>query len=112
MGQVKLESVRRKAGGRIPLTPRVPKSGSVTTLCGQTLAAGTFTAVDAEADCTNCIRRSQDQGRISGAFFAQDEGSELLKLSLEQARLRKPPPKEPAPPADKPVAWPAPKPPP
>lgn len=111
--QVKLESVRRKTGGRIHLTPRVPKSGSVTTLCNQTLAAGTFAAVEDAADCTNCIRRSQDQGRISGAFFAQDEGSELLKLSLEQARLRRPPTKPPAPAAsDKPVAWPAPKPPP
>ncbi|GAC1513521.1 MAG: hypothetical protein NVS1B3_18020 [Candidatus Dormibacteraceae bacterium] len=114
MGQVKLETVRRKSGGRIHLTPRVPRSGPVTTLCGQALAAGTFSAVDAEADCTNCMRRSQDQGRISGAFFAQDEGSELLKLSIEQARLRKPQPKEPPPPSDpdKPVAWPAPKAPP
>jgi hypothetical protein len=111
--QVKLESVRRKTGGRIHLTPRVPKSGPVTTLCNQTLAAGTFAAVEDAADCTNCIRRSQDQGRISGAFFAQDEGSELLKLSLEQARLRRPPTKPPIPAApDKPVAWPAPKPPP
>src|ERR1700682_6149225 len=114
--QVKLESVRRKAGGksggRIHLTPRVPKSGPVTTLCNQTLAAGTFAAVEDAADCTNCIRRSQDQGRISGAFFAQDEGSELLKLSLEQARLRRPPTKPPASAPDKPVAWPAPKPPP
>jgi hypothetical protein len=113
--QVKLESVRRKTGGRIHLTPKVPRSGPVTTLCGQTLAAGTFSAVEAAADCTNCIRRSQDQGRISGAFFAQDEGSELLKLSLEQARLRRPPTKPPTPPPsdpDKPVAWPAPKPPP
>ena len=112
--QVKLESVRRKTGGRIHLTPRVPRSGPVTTLCGQTLAAVTFSAVVAAADCTNCIRRSQDQSRISGAFFAQDEGSELLKLSLEQARQRKPPPKTSPPPSasDKPVAWPAPKPPP
>jgi hypothetical protein len=113
--QVKLESVRRKTGGRIHLTPKVPRSGPVTTLCGQTLAAGTFSAVEAAADCTNCIRRSQDQGRISGAFFAQDEGSELLKLSLEQARLRRPPTRPPTPPPsdpDKPVAWPAPKPPP
>jgi hypothetical protein len=113
--QVKLESVRRKTGGRIHLTPKVPRSGPVTTLCGQTLAAGTFAAVEAAADCTNCIRRSQDQGRISGAFFAQDEGSELLKLSLEQARLRRPPTKPPTPPPsdpDKPVAWPAPKAPP
>ena len=110
--QVKLESVRRKTGGRIHLTPKVPRTGPVTTLCGQTLAAGTFSAVEAKTDCTNCIRRSQDQGRISGAFFAQDEGSELLKLSLEQARLRKPPPTSPPPSApDKPVAWPAPKPP-
>ena len=112
--QIKLESVRRKSGGRIHLTPKVPRSGPVTTLCGQTLAAGTFSAIEAEADCTNCTRRSQDQGRISGAFFAQDEGAELLKLSLEQARLRKPPAKEAPPPSDpdKPVAWPAPKPPP
>jgi hypothetical protein len=111
--QVKLESVRRKTGGRIHLTPRVPKSGQVTTLCGQTLAAGTFAAVETPADCTNCIRRSQDQGSISGAFFAQDEGSELLKLSLEQARLRRPSTTPPTPAApDRPVAWPAPKPPP
>src|ERR1700682_3489243 len=111
--QVKLESVRRKTGGRIHLTPKVPKSGPVTTLCGQTLAAATYAAVDAEADCNNCIRRSQDQARISGAFLPQDEGSERLKLSLEQARLRRPPTKPPAPSdPDKPVAWPAPKPPP
>jgi hypothetical protein len=112
--KVKLESVRRRTGGRIHLTPRVPRSGPVTTLCGQTLAAGTFSAAEAEADCAICVRRSQDQGRISGAFFAQEEGSELLRLSLEQARLRKPPPNESTRPAapEKPVAWPAPKAPP
>ncbi len=113
--QLKLESVRRKTGGRIHLTPRVPKSGPVTTLCGQNLAAGTFAAVDTEADCSNCIRRSQDQGRISGAFFAQDEGSELLRLSLEQAKFRNPTrgdaPRRPGAP-EKPVVWPTAKPPP
>lgn len=45
------------------------------------------------ADCTNCIRRSRDQSRISSAFFEQEEGSELLRLSLEQARARRPAPK-------------------
>ena len=112
--QVRLESVRRKTGGRIHLTPRVPRSGPVTTLCGQTLAAGTFSAVDGLADCTNCQRRSTDQGRISGAFFAQEEGSELLRLSLEQARARKPaaPSSPPRLTVVKPVAWPEPKPPP
>ena len=118
--RVKLESVRRTSGGRIHLTPRVPKTGPVETLCGQTLGEGSYTAVGDEADCTNCIRRSKDQGRISGAFFAQDEGSELLRLSLEQARSRKPA-RGTSPPAHaegasstgfKPVVWPAPKPPP
>jgi len=110
---VRLESVRRKSGGRSHLTPRVPRSGPVTTLCGQTLADGTFGGVEDAADCANCIRRSQDQGRISGAFFAQDEGSELLRLSLEQARERKPPTGEtPRPAAEPRVVWPAAKPPP
>ena len=116
--KVRLESVRRKSGGRIHLTPRVPRSGPVTTLCGQTLDDGSYVAVDADPDCANCIRRSKDQGRISGAFFAQDEGSELLRLSLEQARSRRPaaahatqPPKASTEKAGQ-VVWPAPKPPP
>lgn len=87
---IRLESVRRKSGGRIHMTPRIPGSGPVTTLCGQTLADGTYTASDAVADCTNCIRRSRDQSHISSAFFEQEEGSELLRLSLEQARQRRP----------------------
>jgi hypothetical protein len=90
----------------------------VSTLCGQTLAGGTFAATDEPANCTNCIRRSRDQARISGAFFAQEEGSELLRLSLEQARGRKPalhvlpqPAAEKEREKGKPVVWPAPKPP-
>jgi len=113
--QVRLEAVRRKSGGRIHLTPRVPRGGPVTTLCGQTLGEGSFAATDSEADCANCIRRSRDQARISGAFFAQEEGSELLRLSLEQARTRKPDLRvlpHPAGERDKPVVWPAPKAPP
>jgi len=110
-----LESVRRKSGGRIHLTPRVPRSGPVTTLCGQTLGDGSYAAVDAEPDCANCIRRSKDQARISGAFFAQEEGSELLRLSLEQARERRPNLRvlpQPGAGREKPVVWPAAKPPP
>jgi len=110
-----LESVRRKSGGRIHLTPRVPRSGPVTTLCGQTLGDGSYAAVDAEPDCANCIRRSKDQARISGAFFAQEEGSELLRLSLEQARERRPNLRvlpRPGASREKPVVWPAAKPPP
>ena len=87
---LRLESVRRKSGGRIHLTPRIPKSGALTTLCGQVLGEGAYTGTDAVADCANCIRRSRDQSRVSSAFFESDEGSELLRLSLEQARQRKP----------------------
>ena len=87
---VRLESVRRKSGGRIHLTPRLPKAGPVTTLCGQVLGEGAYAGTDAVADCANCIRRSSDQSRISSAFFESDEGSELLKLSLEHARQRRP----------------------
>jgi len=112
--KIKLESVRRKSGGRIHLTPRVPRSGPVATLCGQTLGEGSYAAVDAEPDCANCIRRSKDQARISGAFFAQEEGSELLRLSLEQARERRPNLRvlpQPGAAREKPVVWPAAKPP-
>jgi hypothetical protein len=87
---LRLESVQRKTGGRIHLTPKIPRSGPVTTLCGKDLPAGSFLAVDAAADCTICQRRSRDPSRISGAFFAQEEGSQLLQLSLEQARARRP----------------------
>jgi hypothetical protein len=90
MALVRLESVQRKSGGRIHLTPRVPRKGPVTTLCGQVLGEGAFEASDMPADCANCIRRSRDQSRISSAFFESEEGSELLRLSLEQARARKP----------------------
>ena len=103
---IKLESVRRKSGGRIHLTPRVPKSGHVTTLCGQTLVAGSYEGVEKAADCANCARRSRDASRISSAFFEQEEGSELLRLSIEQARFRKPAPRPSAQPA-KPVSRPS-----
>jgi hypothetical protein len=87
---VRLESVRRKSGGRVHLTPRIPRGGPVITLCGQTLGDGAYAATDMPADCANCIRRSRDQSRVSSAFFESEEGSELLRLSLEQARERRP----------------------
>jgi hypothetical protein len=95
---IELEAVRRKTGGRVHLTPHVPDSGPVTTLCGQTLAEGTYEAATAEADCRNCLRRRDDPGRVSSAFFQSDVGAELLQRSLEQARARQPR-ERPAPPA-------------
>src|SRR5215472_13990709 len=101
-----LEPVRRKTGGRIHLTPHVPDSGPVVTLCGQTFAEGTYEAATEEADCRNCLRRRDDPARVSSAFFQSDVGAELLQRSLEQARARQreerraPPPPPPAPAAE------------
>jgi hypothetical protein len=50
----------------------------------------------------SCLKRSRDPSRISGAFFAQEEGSQLLQLSLEQARARRPEGRS-TPASDKPV---------
>jgi hypothetical protein len=86
--RIELEPVRRKTGGRVHLTPHVPDSGPVMTLCGQTFAEGTYQATDAEADCRNCLRRRDDPARVSSAFFQSDVGAELLQRSLEQARAR------------------------
>jgi hypothetical protein len=101
--QIRLEPVRRKSGGRIHLTPRVPRSGPVETLCGQTLDAGSYVPSQDDADCVNCVRRSKDQSRVSGAFFAQDAGTELLRLSLEQARRDRPAGAGPPHPGQKPL---------
>jgi hypothetical protein len=119
---IELEAVRRKTGGRVHLTPHVPDSGPVVTLCGQTFAEGTYEAASAEADCRNCLRRRDDPARVSSAFFQSDVGAELLQRSLEQARARQreerrapPVPPAPAPTAERGRAAPrrpAPKPPP
>ncbi len=85
---IELERLRRRTGGRVHLTPHVPASGPVVTLCGQTFAEGTYEATDAEADCRNCLRRRDDPARVSSAFFQSDVGAELLQRSLEQARAR------------------------
>jgi len=86
---VDLERVRRKSGGRIHLTPHVPETGTVVSLCNQSFAEGTYERTEAEADCRNCLRRRDDPARVSSAFFQSDVGSELLERSLEQARTRR-----------------------
>jgi hypothetical protein len=94
---IDLERLQRLSGGRVHLTPHVPDSGPVVSLCGQTLAEGTYRAAEAEADCRNCLRRAGDAGRVSSAFFQSDVGAELLQRSLEQARERRANPPAPTP---------------
>jgi len=79
----------RKGKGRIHLTAPGAGSGEARTLCGQTLAAGAYEVVEADADCSICIRRRRDPAIVSSAYFTGDAGSRLLELSLEQARQRR-----------------------
>jgi hypothetical protein len=76
----------------------------VITLCGQTFAEATYRATGEEADCRNCLRRKDDAGRVSSAFFQSDVGAELLQRSLEQAKSRRS--ERPARPAPPPAAAP------
>ena len=76
----------------------MPPSAPAVTLCGRTLPAGAYRPTEAEVDCRSCLRRRDDPGRVSTAFFQSDAGSELLQRSLEQAQARR---------AERPAAEPA-----
>jgi hypothetical protein len=88
--QVQLQQVRKRSSGRVHLTVRIPKDGPVNTLCGQTYKSGEYEKTDDEADCKVCLRRQGNEAVVSSAFFNQDLGEELLRLSLQQARGRRP----------------------
>jgi len=91
--ETELKQVRRLTGGRVHLG--VEAEGDRQALCGAALEAGTYELTDRPADCRSCLRRKDDPTRLSSAFFASDQGSRLLELSLEQARRR--PRRQPAP---------------
>jgi hypothetical protein len=84
--KVQLQQVRKKSTGRVHLTVRVPKDGPVDTLCGKTYKPGEYEKTEDEADCNLCLRRQRNEAVVSSAFFNQDLGEELLRLSLQQAR--------------------------
>ena len=86
MQRIKLESVRRKSGGRVHLTPRVPRSGPVTTLCNQTLGDGSYVAVFRGLATNNDYTITQDRkGAIAvrGEFELKGEaGAPPKRVSL------------------------------
>ena len=88
--KVQLQQVRKKSTGRVHLTVRVPKDGPVDTLCGKTYKPGEYQPTDDQADCNLCLRRQGNEAVVSSAFFNQDLGEELLRLSLQQARGKRP----------------------
>jgi hypothetical protein len=88
--RVQLHHVRKRSTGRVHLTVRIPKDAAVHTLCGQTFKPGDYVPTDDDADCRICVRRQSNEAVVSSAFFQEDLGEELLKLSLQQARERRP----------------------
>ena len=76
----------QKKGGRIHLAVPGPTNADVRTLCNKLLAADEYQDVGEEADCQLCRRRRTDPALVSSAFFAGDQGSQLLEMSLAQAR--------------------------
>src|SRR5205823_7903910 len=87
---IQLQQVRKRSTGRVHLAVRVPKDGPVNTLCGQTFKPGDYELSEAPADCKLCVKRQANEAVVSSAFFQEDLGEELLRLSLQQARERRP----------------------
>lgn len=82
---VDLRRVRKK-GGRIHLAVPGAADAAVRTLCNKVFAAGDYSVVADEADCQLCQKRRSDPALVSSAFFEGDVGSQLLEMSLDQAR--------------------------
>src|SRR5437667_10991228 len=88
--RVQLQQVRKRSSRRVHLTVRVPDDGPVNTLCGQTYKPDEYDRTEDQADCKVCLRRQGNEAVVSSAFFNQDLGEELLRLSLQQAREKRP----------------------
>lgn len=92
---LELTSVQ-KGRGKVHLAPAVRAGEPVRTLCGQSFAPDGYRAVDAEADCSICLRRRRDPTVVAQAFFAADP-DRVLELSVAQAQARRREPTSPAP---------------
>ena len=82
---LELRQVQKK-GGRVHLAVPGATNADVRTLCNKVLAAGEYREVGDEADCQLCQKRRRDPALVSSAFFEGDQGSQLLEMSLAQAR--------------------------
>jgi hypothetical protein len=86
--ELALASVRKPKAKKTHLTVPTAGDADIRTLCGVEMKAGDYEVVDTPADCQPCLRKRQNRAFISSAYFAQDAGSRLLEMSLEQARWR------------------------
>jgi hypothetical protein len=83
---LELRQVQKGNSGRIHLAVPGSEGAAVHTLCNKLFEAGGYRVVDEEADCQLCRRRQGNKALVSSAFFEGEMGSQLLQLSLEQAR--------------------------
>jgi hypothetical protein len=83
---LELRQVQKGKSGRIHLAVPGSAGASVRTLCNKLFEAGTYQEVDEEADCQLCLKRRGNKALVSSAFFEGEMGSQLLEMSLEQAK--------------------------
>jgi hypothetical protein len=83
---LELRQVQKGKSGRIHLAVPGSEGAAVHTLCNKLFEVGEYRVVDDQADCQLCRRRQGNKALVSSAFFEGQMGSQLLELSLEQAR--------------------------
>ena len=84
--ELAVQVVRKAKAKKSHLTVPASEKSDIRTLCGVEMKAGDYEVVAGEADCQPCLRKKGNRAFISSAYFAQDAGSRLLELSLEQAK--------------------------
>jgi hypothetical protein len=83
---LELRQVQKGKSGRIHLAVPGKADASVHTLCNKVFEPGESREVDEEADCQLCRRRRGNKALVSSAFFEGEMGSQLLEMSLQQAK--------------------------
>jgi hypothetical protein len=88
---LELRQVQKGKSGRIHLAVPGKSDAPVRTLCNKVFEPGEYREVDDEADCQLCRRRRGNKALVSSAFFEGEMGSQLLEMSLQQAKAGRAP---------------------
>ena len=83
---LELRQVQKGKAGRIHLAVPGKAEASVRTLCNKLFQAGEYREVEDEPDCQLCRRRRGNKALVSSAFFEGDMGTQLLEMSLQEAK--------------------------
>src|ERR1700682_1349801 len=83
---LELRQVQKGKAGRIHLAVPGKAEASVRTLCNKLFETGEYREVEDEPDCQLCRRRRGNKALVSSAFFEGDMGTQLLEMSLQEAK--------------------------